>query len=222
MADVRLIITIIIVVIAIILVGISTAIDGILSTSKTGKLKTTLLGAAATGGFSVIFSIIAAIIFIMLLNARRDKAAPAKIRSLLIAFIVFISIALILYIVDIILNLVARGNDEMTTQDKTSVTAAIIIMAIGFIIMIVATILIYNRMKSTTVAAEKVVAEEVVEEKVTTAKVTTAKVVPTKVTTTKVVPTRVTTTKVVPRRVTTTKVAPTKVASTKTVTTNTI
>lgn len=149
MANVKLIVTIIIVILAIVITGISVALDGVLSLSKDPPLKTTLLAAAATGGFSVIFAIAAAIVAIMLANASK-AGLPARKRALLITFIVLVSIALILYITDIALNLVARNNIDMTPSNKTTVTAAIIMMAVGFIVMIIATILVYQISRQAT------------------------------------------------------------------------
>lgn len=135
----------------VVLIGIATAITGIISTKKDpGTVKTRLLASSAISGFAAIFAIIAAIIG--LLYGGRATAASftgkgssnsKKAKTLLIVFIVLIVIVLILYSAVIGLNIYLRNNSALSNDEKRSMTAGIILTGIGFISIAIGTVMIF-------------------------------------------------------------------------------
>jgi len=155
MVVVQLVVAGIIAIVGVVLIGIATAITGIISTQKEGDTKTRLLASAGISGFTAIVAIIAAILG--LLYGGRAIAASAdptgsqtkKAKTLFIIFLIAIIIVFLMYATVIGLNLSLRArSDELDGTQQNSMTAGIVLAGVGLLLLIIATIIIFVFAKS--------------------------------------------------------------------------
>lgn len=143
MADAKLVVAIILVITAVVLIGISTAINGIISTRfDKGDTKTRLLAISAITGFTAIVAALAGVFGILFARAKSSGAKSMK--ALLITFIIMASIALLMYVTVIALTLSVRTRDEIDQTNKNALTASLILTAGGLVCLVVATILFFT------------------------------------------------------------------------------
>lgn len=143
MAQVKLTLGVIFIVLAVVLIGISTAISGILSTKfPPGQDKNKLLAISAISGLSVIIGVIAAIFGILFARAKRNDAKNKT--TLLVLFIIFIVIAAGMYITVVILTLSMRAQPGLNSTDKNALTASLILTGFGFIFMAASAIMFFT------------------------------------------------------------------------------
>lgn len=140
----------------VVLIGIATALTGIISTKKDGTTKTNLLWSSALSGLAGLLALVAGVIGIIYggkvvaAQGLGKEAAKKKTRGWLIVFIIVIILVVILYVSSIVLNIVLRGDDELDAAQKKSMTAAIILAGIGLASVAIGSIIlfVYARSKS--------------------------------------------------------------------------
>jgi MFS family permease len=143
MASVQLVMGLILAILAVVLIGVSTAISGIISTRlPAGDTKSRLLAISALSGFTAIFAVVAAVIGILFARAKSSGAKSYK--ALGITFLVLAILVLLMYATVIGLTLSVRAREELNPTNKNALTAGLIMIALGFVSLTVATILFFT------------------------------------------------------------------------------
>jgi len=149
MAQIQLVMAIILAVLAVVLIGISTAISGIISTRlPKGDTRSRLLAISALSGFTAILAVVAAVLG--LLFARAKGAGKSSFKALGIAFLVVAILVLAMYATVIGLTLSVRARPEIADVNKNALTAGLIMIAAGFVALAVSTILFFTVTKGKT------------------------------------------------------------------------
>jgi hypothetical protein len=155
MVDVRLVAALVLMSLAFTLIAIASIISfsiaGKLPAGDTKKrLRASAILTMLTGLFAVGTGVAG------YLYARAKAAASTSVRTLLIVFLVLATITFLMYVTVLGLSLSVRARTEITTVNKNALTAGIIMIAIGFIALIIATILfIMIKRKPAVVVAKK-------------------------------------------------------------------
>jgi len=149
MAQGKLTAAIVFAVLAVVLILISTAISGFVSTKyNTGDTKTRLLAATAISGITIVIAAVAAVLGIFYGRAR--QAGAKNMNSIGIAFLVMAILALLMYITVIGLTMSVRARSEIASVDKNALIAGVILIVLGFISMMIAAILFFSLTKGKT------------------------------------------------------------------------
>jgi MFS family permease len=148
MVKVKLVVAAVLAIAGVVLILISTAIAGILSTRfPDGDTKSRLRAVSALSGISAVLAIITAILGLLLAG---KKSLGVKATGNTIAFIIVLVIVLIMYVVVIILTLQVRARDEVDGGNKSALTASLIITAVGFVLIAISSIVIFSIKSSIT------------------------------------------------------------------------
>lgn len=142
MAQAQLTAAVIFAVLGVLLILIATTITGIISARATGETKTRLLAVTALSVLTSVFAVVTGIIGILYGRAR--KAGTPNAKGLGITFIVLAIITLLMYITVVALDITVRGRTEINPTEKNAITASIILIAVGFVSLVVSTILFFS------------------------------------------------------------------------------
>lgn len=147
MAQATLTIAIVLAVLAVVLIGIATAINGFVSLKypSGSSERSKLLAASALTGFTAIFAIVTAIVGILYARARTSAAKNTK--ALGITFLVLAIVTGLMFITVIALDLSLRSSTTVNTSDKASMIASVLLASGGLISLVVATILFFTLTK---------------------------------------------------------------------------
>lgn len=146
MAQAKLTAAIIFAVLAVVLILISTAICGFISTRyNQGDTKTRLLAATAISGITIIIAAVAAVLGIFYGRAR--QAGAKNMKAIGIAFLIVAIIALLMYVTVVGLTMSVRARNEISPVDKNALIAAVILIVLGFLSMVAAAILFFSLTK---------------------------------------------------------------------------
>lgn len=148
MAQAQLTAAVIFAVLGVLLILIATTISGVISAKATGDSKTRLLAVTALSALTSVFAVVTGIVGILFGRAR--KAGTPNAKGLGITFIVLAVITLLMYITIIGLDISLRGRTEFNATEKNSITASIILIAVGFVSVVVSTILFFSITKGKT------------------------------------------------------------------------
>ena len=149
----------------VVLIGIATALTGIIGSKKEGDTKNKLLASAGISGFSALLALIAAIVGLAYgVYSFRSSTLPLasfkkETQGWLIAFIVLTIIVIVMYIVVIALNVTLRKNPELDPSQQNSMTTGIVLAGIGLLCIIIASIIIYAYGRSKAPKGTKEVAQ---------------------------------------------------------------
>lgn len=142
MADPKLIVAIVLGILALVLISIAGIIALVISGKyPAGDTKTRLRASGVLSFLTAAFAVATG--FVGILYARAKAALSASARALMIALIVLAVITGLMYVTIIGLNLSLRSREEVKPVDKNALTAAIIMIALGFVSLAVSTIMIF-------------------------------------------------------------------------------
>jgi len=146
MAQAKLVAAIIFVVLAVVLIVIATVIIGLVARKyPSGDTKNRLLGATGLSGLTILISAVASILGIFYGRAR--QSGSSRMKGLGIAFIIFAVLAVLMYVIVIILTMSVRSRIEINASDKTSLIAAVVLIGLGFVSMVIGSILVFSLSK---------------------------------------------------------------------------
>ena len=150
MADPKLIVAIVLAVLAVVLISIAAIISLAISRKyPAGDTKNRLRASGILTFLTAAFAI--ATSFVGILYARAKSSLAASARALMITFIILAVITGLMYVTVIGLNLSLRARDEVQTVDKNALTAAIILIAVGFVSLAVSAIMFFIIKRPTAV-----------------------------------------------------------------------
>lgn len=134
----------------IVLILIATAISGIISTKKEpGDTQNQLRASAGVSGFAALIAIIAAILGLLYGGASMAASVDpfgvtkGKVKGLFITFIITVVVVIALFVTVIGLNLTLRSNPALDPDQMRSMTAGIILVAIGILCIAISAIIIF-------------------------------------------------------------------------------
>lgn len=146
MAQTKLVVAIILAITTIVLVGIATAIAGIISLKISDPdTKKRLQAIAALSGFGIIVGAITCVLGILYGRARQSQAKNAK--GLGIAFLVLAIITGLMFITVMALVLSVRTRSTLTSSQKTSLIATMLLFLGGLITLGISAVLFFSLTK---------------------------------------------------------------------------